>query len=124
MIDNKKIKEAAKAYEKNVQEEVKTLHNKLSAHEKGLSITYKSADACFIDGALWAIGQFLKDLWHDIKEEPRKGKWIVTRYLNDDNDYVYEVDLNTSIMSWEEYTRKYRITQWLYIEDLFPKDRI
>ena len=105
MIDKEKIKESSWKY--NISE----------------SLEGEIARRAYMDGAHWAIQEFLKDLWHDIKEEPRKGKWIVTRYLNDGNDYVYEVDLNTSIMSWEEYTRKYRITQWLYIDDLLPKDR-
>ena len=105
MIDKEKIKESSWKY--NISE----------------SLEGEIARRAYMDGAHWAIQEFLKDLWHGIKEEPKKGKWIVTRYLNDDNDYVYEVDINTSTTPWKEYARKYRITQWLYIDDLLPKDR-
>ena len=106
MIDETKIKKAAESY---------------ASFDSGMRAQENYAS--FADGAHWAIKEFLKDLWHGIKEEPKKGKWIVTRYLNDDNDYVYEVDINTSTTPWKEYARKYRITQWLYIDDLLPKDR-
>jgi len=118
MIDNKKIKEAAR------QHMIKEYCN-----NGDWSFPCKTADIksqCeddFKSGACWAMQEFLKDLWHGIKEGPKKGKWIVTRYLNDDNDYVYEVDINTSTTPWKEYARKYRITQWLYIDGLLPKDR-
>ena len=105
MIDKEKIKESSWKY--NISK----------------SLEGEIVRRAYMDGAYWAIQEFLKDLWHGIKEEPRKGKWIVTRYLNDDNDYVYEVDINTSTTPWKEYARKYGITQWLYIDDLFPKQK-
>ena len=75
----------------------------------------------FIAGAEWAINEFLKDLWHDASEEPKVSKWIVTRFLNDDNDLVYEVDLNVNIRDWKTYVQQYRIVKWLYIDDILPK---
>lgn len=75
----------------------------------------------FIAGAEWAINEFLEDLWHDASEEPKVSKWIVTRFLDDDNDLAYEVDLNVNIRDWKTYVQQYRIVKWLYIDDLLPK---
>lgn len=61
MIDEKKIEEAASAYEKKTQIECEKLNEKLNGGN-GFSVTYKSADAAFIDGAKWAINEFLKGL--------------------------------------------------------------
>ena len=37
-----------------------------------------------------AIQGFLKNLWHLTNEMPKCSKWILTQFLNDDNDIVFE----------------------------------
>ena len=107
MIDEKIIDEGARDY----------------INKNGYFIKYDE-DPCvdieyaYKEGARWAINKFLNGLWHDASEEPKVSKWIVTRFLNDDNDLVYEVDLNINIRDWKTYVQQYRIVKWLYIDDL------
>lgn len=115
MIDEKKIQEAAsmasiKDTEKGRNKEDYVI-SALADHENGFREGY-------IEGAHWAINEFLEDLWHDASKEPKVSKWIVTRFFNDDNDLVYEVDLNVNIRDWKTYVQQYRIVKWLYIDDL------
>lgn len=110
MIDEKTIDEGARDY----------------INKNGYFIKYDE-DPCvdiefaYKEGAHWAINEFLKDLWHDASEEPKVSKWIVTRFLDDDNDLAYEVDLNVNIRDWKTYVQQYRIVKWLYIDDLLSK---
>ena len=68
-----------------------------------------------------AIQGFLKDLWHLANEKPKSSKWIMTQFLNDDNDIVFEIDLVTSLTKWKEYVKEYRIIKWLYVDDILPQ---
>ena len=74
MIDNKKIEDAAKK------------------HAEEVFIT-KYWQACymegFMEGAKWAINEFLKDLWHPASEEPRKDVSIIIETHNDKNMFYY-----------------------------------
>lgn len=72
----------------------------------------------FYSGAKWAINEFLKDLWHPAKEIPKEGKPVLVVYTRG----------GYNIVSWEAYNFSGQvnywtldITQWLYIDDLFPK---
>lgn len=109
MIDEKKIKQAAI----ECADEYYSLDFGKDREETNREI--------FVRGAHWAINEFLEDLWYDASEEPKVSKWIVTRFLNDDNDLVYEVDLNVNIRDWKTYVQQYRIVKWLYIDDILPK---
>lgn len=109
MIDEKKIKQAAI----ECADEYYFLDFGKDREETNREI--------FVRGAHWAINEFLEDLWHDASEEPKVSKWIVTRFLNDDNDLAYEVDLNVNIRDWKTYVQQYRIVKWLYIDDILSK---
>lgn len=70
-------------------------------------------------GAKWAIKEFIKDLWHQTDEEPERMKEIlaygfygttIVRWCP--NGYI----------TWKDYYEKWHYTQWLYIDDLFPKE--
>ena len=72
----------------------------------------------FYSGAKWAINEFLKDLWHPAKEIPKVGKPVLVVYTHGGYNIEY----------WEAYNFSGQvnywtldITQWLYIDDLFPK---
>ena len=116
MIDKKKIKKAASAYEKKTQIECKKLNEKLNSGNE-FSVTYKSADAAFIDGANWAIQEFLKDLWHPTGEKPKKG--CVFLYKTIFNGYGLNQIIDGN--EWEYIIKYQKATQWLYIDDLLPK---
>lgn len=79
----------------------------------------------FKDGANWAINEFLKDLWHPASEEPRKGaKFLYQNHYN--SRFYYYIDKIDDILetypNWSSYVKHVRVIQWLYIEDLFPKE--
>lgn len=111
MIDDKKIEEAARNY----------CNNRYPA----------SQDAPFIaegfrKGARWAIHEFLKDLWHDAEEEPKKNRSVLTdtQSIIDKGRIcwlVVKLTENGFVRNWSNYAKVTKITRWLYLDDLFPK---
>ncbi len=76
-------------------------------------------------GAEWAINELLKDLLHPASEEPRKGaKFLYQNHYN--SRFYYYIDKIDDILetypNWSSYVKHVRVIQWLYIEDLFPKE--
>ncbi len=69
----------------------------------------------FKEGAKWAINEFLKDLWHDASEEPRKNNI----YLAQIGDCAFDTFYDSK--NWDTYSKGVNITRWLYIDDLLPK---
>ena len=109
MINEKKIEEAARNY----------CNNRYPA----------SQDAPFIaegfrHGANWAIDEFLKDLWHPAEEEPRKDVSIMVETHNDKNMFYYAWNRwqDNFYPSWTDAVLCSRVSRWLYIDDLFPKE--
>lgn len=103
MLDDKKIVEAARYY----------CNNRYPA----------SQDAPFIvegfrHGAKWTINEFLKDLWHSTGEKPKKG--CVFLYKTIFNGYGLNQIIDGN--EWEYIIKYQKATQWLYIDDLFPKE--
>lgn len=110
MIDDKKIEEAAKQ------------HSEESYISGYFQACYKDA---FMDGAEWAINELLKDLWHSASEIPCEGKYLVVEYNVTDTikDYLSFKRLEGYLgWNWIPYCKSANITQWLYIDDLFPKE--
>lgn len=105
MIDIKEIEEAA-------------LNETSGMYGEG-----ESLENGFIIGAKWAINEFFKDLWHSISEEPRKDVSILVETHNDKNMfyYVWNKWQDNFYPSWEDAIICSRVSQWLYIDDLFPK---
>ena len=112
MIDDKKIEEEARYY----------CNNRYPA----------SQDAPFIaegfrKGARWAIHDFLKNLWHPAEEEPKKNRLVLTDTRSImDKDHVcwttVKLTENGYIRNWSNYKKVTKITRWLYLDDLFPKE--
>lgn len=81
----------------------------------------------FNSGAKWMQEEFLKDLWHPASEVPRNdnGKVLVFsrefgfRKLYDMNDMLDETDCGTYKEMWEKQVKLYRLTDWLFVEELF-----
>ena len=88
MINDKKIEDAAKQ------------HSEESYISDYFQACYKDA---FMEGTKWAINEFLKDLWHPVSEEPKKGrvflyKTIFKGYgLNKIIDRIPETNFQTFI---------------------------
>lgn len=109
MIDDKKIEEAARYY----------CNNRYPA----------SQDAPFIaegfrHGAKWATNEFLKNLWHPASEEPRKDVSIIVETHNDKNMFYYAWNRwqDNFYPSWTDAVLCSRVSRWLYVDDLFPKE--
>ena len=112
MIDEKKIEEAARYYCNNRYPD--------------------SQDAPFIaegfrHGAKWAMQEFLKDLWHPADEEPKKNMLVLTDVRSImDKDHIcwttVKLTGNGYISNWSNYTKVTKITRWLYLDNLFPKE--
>lgn len=78
-------------------------------------------------GAEWAINELLKDLLHPASEVPRNdngkilafSKEIGYRKLYDMNDMLDETDCYTYQDMWENEVNKYRLSDWIFVEELF-----
>jgi hypothetical protein len=70
----------------------------------------------FMDCARWMQEEFLKNLWHPASYEPKSHSYIMFKTANNEFEIEY-IDC-----SWERFVRVFKITQWLYVEDLLPKE--
>lgn len=122
MIDNKKIEEAAKVYM------IGEFYDKDEAEWNYPITNEEKRNQCIIDfkaGARWAINEFLKDLWHPASEIPCEGKYLVVEYNVTDTikDYLSFKRLEGYLgWNWIPYCKSANVTQWLYIDDLLPKE--
>lgn len=107
MIDNKKIDDAAYRFATSQE------HGELLALIDGYKEGYKDA-----------INEFLKDLWHPASEEPRKDVSIMVETHNDKNMFYYAWNRwqDNFYPSWTDAVLCSRVSRWLYIDDLFPKE--
>ncbi|MCI6447675.1 MAG: hypothetical protein MSA39_04055 [Prevotella sp.] len=113
MIDNKKIEEAATVASISDTEKGRVREsyviNALGDHESGFREGY-------IEGAKWAIDEFLKDLWHPVSEKPRRN----ATYLAQIRDRFFETFSDSA--DWKFLVNGCDITRWLYIDDLLTKE--
>ena len=110
MIDDKKIEIAARRY------------SEVTDCDKQEALLIEEG---FKEGANWAINDFLKDLWHPASEIPCEGKYLVVEYNVTDTikDYLSFKRLEGYLgWNWIPYCKSANVTQWLYIDDLFPKE--
>ena len=112
MIDKNKIKSAAQGY--------------CDATYGTLNTNPFIAEA-FRKGANWAINEFLKDLWHPAIEEPKKNRFVLTDTRSImDKDYIcwttVKLTGNGFVRNWSNYAKVTKITSWLYLDDLLPKE--
>lgn len=104
MIDDKKIEDAARYY----------CNNRYPA----------SQDAPFIaegfrHGAKWAINEFLKDLWHDVDEMPKRAKAFI--FECGDYSMNYHVGMMFNPNDYKKNAEIWHMNRWCYIEDILPK---
>ena len=118
-----KIEEALKEYNEKVEKELsKRLKRKPTCAERYADTT--SRQCAFNAGARWAVNELLKDLWHPASEEPRKDVSIIVETHNDENMFYYAWNRwqDNFYPSWTDAVLCSRVSRWLYIEDLFPKE--
>lgn len=100
MIDEKKIEEAA---------------NKICDYGSIYDSNYRISG--FKRGVKWAIDEFLKDLWHPVDEKPKKARVFLYKTVFEGYGLNEIIDEN----EWKYIIKYQKATQWLYIDDLFPK---
>ena len=106
MIGDKKIEDAAKQH----------------SEESYISDYFQ---ACFMEGAKWAINEFLKDLWHPNIEEPDKNKSdIITLGFDNDAYLQFKESILWNKESWRHSISRCQIIKWAYLSDILPKDII
>ena len=105
MINDKKIEDAAKQ------------HSEESYISDYFQACYKDA---FMEGAKWAINEFLKNLWHSANEVSEIGRVIIMENYYPDGRIEFPscIRKSTSHNPIDGETQK-----WLYIDDLLPKKR-
>ena len=118
MIDVKKIKEAKEEIfeDKFLLNGTEVIFNYEDEYKEEMYDSGQIKEAISL-GAKWAINEFLKDLWHPISEEPMRHSYILFKTANNNGFETEYVDC-----SWKTLARCFQITQWLYAEDLLPKE--
>lgn len=104
MIDNKKIEDAAKQ------------HSEESYISDYFQACYKDA---FMEGAKWAINKFLKDLWHDVDEIPKRAKVFI--FECGDYSMNYHVGMMFNPNDYKKNAEIWHMNRWCYLEDILPK---
>ena len=107
MLDEKKIKDAAKQ------------------HAEGAFVSeywqscYKDG---FVDGVKW-MQESLKDLWHSAEEEPKHEaqKTYILGMTRASESGVLPMLLRQNT-DWKEFSVSHAVNSWLYIDDLLPKE--
>lgn len=98
MIDEKKIKEAAKEY----------------ADNRPIIINC-GANMGFQAGIDW----FKKNIWHDVKEQPKVDELLIVQYIKEHRVKYMMLTYNSlSNYNWREHRVNYNITKWCYLKDL------
>lgn len=120
MIDDKKIEEAATVASISDTEKGRVREsyviNALGDHESGFREGY-------IEGAKWAIDEFLKDLWHPSSEKPKYNKVLFVQYHQLGRKDPWYITLNIGkITNWRDTVADFLIQRWCYIDDLLPKE--
>lgn len=128
MIDDKKIEEGARDY----------------INKNGYFVKYDE-DPCvdiefaYKEGAKWAINEFLKDLWHPMKEEPKlvgeeiiiemfikdKRHSVILEYMVGEEEIPISLESVRWITDWNSFSQSRDNvikTRWCYLKDLFPKE--
>lgn len=118
MIDEKKIKEASKAYYRKTQAKCSEIRDdEFEATGKDPGLFYVCADVSFMNGAKWMQKKFIEQLWHSPTIVPENYKDII---LISQKGLVHQWYFNPKI-DWYEDTKNYNIERWCYIDDILPK---
>lgn len=116
MIDDKKIEEAALSYCAKCSD----ITNRNVNLDKDGCVDLHNG---FIDGAKWAINEFLKNLWHPNTEEPDKSKSdIITLGFDNDAYLQFKESILWNKESWRHSISRCQIIKWAYLSDILTKE--
>lgn len=120
MIDEKKIKEASKAYYRKTQAKCSEIRDdEFEATGKDPGLFYVCADVSFMNGVEWAQREFVKSLWHSAEEEPQRYDDYLVKTIQGCIDSCF-FDMN----GWHEpKIGGGQVCQWLDLSDILPKSK-
>ena len=119
VLDNKKIEEAAQGAADLYEQDLPIMSYDEDTEVDGQHHFCQEFGAeLFKDGVKWAINEFLKGLWHDASEEPKKGCVFLYKTIFKGYGVNQIIDGN----EWKYIIKYQKATQWLYIADLLPKE--
>lgn len=104
MIDDKKIEAAARRY------------SEVTDCDKEESLLIQEV---FTEGAKWAINEFLKDLWHDVDEMPKRAKAFIFECGYYRMNYYVSMMFNPN--DYKKNAEIWHMNRWCYLEDILPK---
>lgn len=117
MIDDYKIKKAARQISENVVD-ANGFDNSKPTH---LAFLEGHIDG-FNAGAKWMKEEFLKNLWHSNTEEPDKSKSdIITLGFDNDAYLLFKESILWREESWRHSISRCQIIKWAYLSDILPK---
>ena len=114
MIDDKIIEDAAN---KHVDTEY-ARYNSGEVEEEMICLSGKDS---FKAGARWAINEFLKDLWHDVDEIPKRAKAFI--FECGDCSMNYHVGMMFNPNDYKKNAEIWHMNRWCYLEDILPKQK-
>ena len=97
MIDEKKIEEATKEYVSK-----RDIFLKCGCH-----MGFKAG-----------IDWFKKNLWHDVKEQPKVDELLIVQYIKERKVKYMMYCWDLIYASWAETAKGFCITKWCYLKDL------
>lgn len=112
MIDDKKIEAAAN---RHIDTEY-ARYNSGEVEEEMICIEGKDS---FKAGVYWAINEFLKDLWHDVDEMPKRAKAFI--FECGDYSMNYHVGMMFNPNDYKKNAEIWHMNRWCYLEDILPK---
>lgn len=85
------------------------------------TIKREEADVAFVLGAEMARREFVKHLWHDGKEKPKKGRAFLAALQLDYGLGFWAVNSDDYPGTWKLMQFDGRIKRWCYIADILPE---
>ena len=115
VFDDKKIEAAAN---KHIETEY-ARYNSGEVEEEMICLRGKD---CFKAGAMWAINELMKNLWHPNTKEPDKSKCDIFSLGFDNDAYLqFKESILWNEESWRHSISRCQIIKWAYLSDILPK---
>ncbi len=121
MIDDKKIEKAANfhRFELIASRHGSTLGKPMQCSKEVIDAETDLIEDSFTTGAKWAINEFLKDLWHDVDEIPKRAKAFI--FECGDYSMHYHVGMMFNPNDYKKNAEIWLMNRWCYLEDILPK---
>lgn len=128
MIDERKIEEAAREAASLYEQDLPIMsYNEYTEVDGQHHFCQEFGAELFKDGAKWAINEFIKELFHPASEVPRNdngnvlafSKEFGNRKLYNMNAMLDETTCNTYKEMWEEQVYMFKLSDWIFVEELF-----